>query len=237
MSDDAFITLERALAEGRVDLALEALDRVAHDLHGGRHPLPLVPIVDQLVRLDVSGRPYAALAVAIASRESGVDGPEVEALVESAESAFAASGDDVGSSFCAYLRGNQALVRGDLVAAGYFWRRSMALAPDVAWVEASALTHLALVVYEEEGDLRQASCLIEDALALSRRRNDRRTEAAALVYGAFLELSAGAFGRAEDLLDLAQDVFAELTDDQRPERLLGRIRSRLTTSTRPPTER
>ena len=196
---------------------LEELERVAHWLHAGNHASPLFGQLDTMRRIDVTGRPYAGLTVVIVLRDVEGDGPEVQARLAACEAAFEAAGDPVGQSYCAFLRGNQALLRGALVDAGHWWSRAHALTPDGGWLEASALAHLALVVYTEKGDLPAALDVIEEALALSRRRNDRRTEGVAAVYGAFLALSTGEFARAEAFLDLGDDVFRELPSDQRSE--------------------
>jgi tetratricopeptide (TPR) repeat protein len=198
----------------------DTLERLVHRLHGGMHPKPLLATADELRSIDTIGRPYATLAVALVLRERVGDVEEVEALVSACEAAFAAAGDGLGASYCAFLRGNQALVRGDLEAAGARWRAARLLAPESGWLEATAVAHLALVHYVERGDLIGADLLTEEAIALSRLRNDRRIEGVALVYGAFFAISGGHFARSDRLLDLADDVFAELPSDQRPERAL-----------------
>ena len=112
----------------------------------------------------------------------------------------------------AFVRGSRALGRGDLDNAGAWWEQSREyLADDEGPLNEIALANLGLAEYQG-GDLQAAYSTTEQALALARRRRNRRGEGLALLYLAFFSLWSGEFSRAETLLATSRRVYGEIPD-------------------------
>lgn len=208
--------MEDSLADLSADLArdgetvLDALDRLAPKyLGGGRPDLLLRPHIDEILRTSLRGHPWSQLLAAAALWDIRRDDPAIPRLVESASRAFRKRRDLAGLGYVAHVRGNFALGRGRLEEAASWWERARQALGEEAPSSEMNLAYLALSTYQV-GDLRAATKLAEEALALARLRGHRRAEGLALVFVAFFCLTSGAFSRAESALALAEQAWADL---------------------------
>lgn len=189
---------------------LDALDRLAPSyLGGGRPDLVLQPHIDKIVRIPFRGHPWSQLLVAAVLWDIRRDDPSIPRLVESASRAFTRRRDLGGLGYVAHVRGNFALGRGQLQDAAFWWEQARHVLGEDAPSSEMNIAFLALGAYQR-GDLRAATKLAEEALALARLRGHRRGEGLALVFVAFFALTSGAFSRAESALALAEQAWSDL---------------------------
>jgi tetratricopeptide (TPR) repeat protein len=173
----------------------------------------VAPRLATLDMADLEGHAWASVlaASALQSDSSGTD-PRIDALLISAEDDFWREGDEQGLGYVAYVRGTRAVGRGNFVDAAAWWRQAREyLGDDGGPVSEIALAHLALAEYHH-GHLQDALVTAEQALALARRRRNRRGEGLSLLYLAFFSLWSGEFARAETRLTTSRRVYGEIPD-------------------------
>jgi tetratricopeptide (TPR) repeat protein len=162
---------------------------------------------------DLDGHAWASVlaAAALQADSSGTD-QRIDALLISAEDDFWREGDEQGLGYVAYVRGTRAVGHGNFVDAAAWWQQAREyLGDDGGPLSEIALAHLALAEYHA-GHLQDAFVTAEQALALARRRRNRRGEGLSLLYLAFFSLWSGEFSRAETLLTTSRRVYAEIPD-------------------------
>jgi tetratricopeptide (TPR) repeat protein len=199
-------------ADDREDL-LRELDRLAAPMVESGRAKRVEPRLEGMGADELEGHAWAqVLAAAALQGDSDCSDPRIERFLMSAEDEFWREGDEPGLGFVAYVRGNGALIRGDLPDASGWWRQAREyLGEDGGPLNEIALAHLSLAEYHS-GRLRDAVATAEEALALARRRRNRRAEGLALLYLAFFSLWVGEFGRAETLLTTSRRIYTELKD-------------------------
>ncbi len=192
---------------------VEELDRIAVPLLAGGRPERIAPLLRALDMADLETHAWASVLVAAALQAStaGTDA-RIEGLLMSAEDEFWREGDEQGLGYVAFVRGSRALGRGNLDDAAEWWQQARDyLGEDDGPLNEIALANLGLAKYQG-GDLQAAYDTTEQALALARRRRNRRAEGLALLYLAFFSLWSGEFSRAETLLATSRRVYGEIPD-------------------------
>lgn len=213
-SDALADALKSALEAGPAQ-ALDVLDSIAEPMLAAQsRPVLLAGHLDALLRLPLSGRPWACLVVAAVLWETRRDRDGADTLIGQAVAAFSGDGDSLGRGAAASLRGAIALQVGDLREASTWWRAAQALLPDDAPGQEVNLSYLSLTAYQE-GDIRVGRRLAEEAHSLAQERGNERIAAEALVYAAFMSLNFGEFARADAELDRASRAYEDMATEQR----------------------
>ena len=149
---------------------------------------------DVLVGMDYSGHPGAGLIAGVAI--CATDQAKGRALLSRSREALAARGDDLGHGYGCFLEGLEDLSEGKVEAAASWWRRSQELLGAEHPVAGFTMAHLALSAYQE-GDLRRAIRLAEQALAAAESVRYDRLTVLSSVYVAFFHLWSGELRRAD----------------------------------------
>jgi len=178
-------------------------------LSGGRADIAVGPDLDELLRLDLRGRPWAELVVAGALVDRRDD--RADALLDSCQRGFSRSNDHQGIGYAEFVKGNWFLINRDLDKVAACYERSREYLGTDCPVNAARLAQIGLLAYDR-GELPQAIAITEEALASARLCNSRRYEGEACLYLAFFSLITGAFDRADSLLEVAEVVHRELED-------------------------
>ena len=189
------------------------LDRIAVTLIGDGRPERLAPRIAGLDDDELDGHPWAAVVVAAALQaDTGGTDPRIDQFLMAADDAFWRDADERGLGYVAFVRGSRALGRGNLIDAAAWWHQAREYLGDEGGpLNELALAHLGLAEYHY-GHLGEALRVTEQALALARRRRNRRGEGLSLLYLAFFALWAGEFTRAETLFTTARTVYGEIPD-------------------------
>lgn len=189
---------------------LDGIEATGPSLLAEGHPAGrMVQELEPLLASDLRLRPWAALVAAAALHDAIRGDARVNTLITQAEEQFGARGDDRGTGYAAFVRGSVALGFGRLDEAVSSWRRSRELLTDKAPMDEALVAMVGLAAYQD-GNLRAAVALAEEAVALSRLRRNPRQESSALVYLAFFTLSLGQCARADALLRVAGEVVGRL---------------------------
>jgi DNA-binding SARP family transcriptional activator len=188
----------------------EALDREARLLVVESRAESLLPLLHQLLSLDLSDQPFAQLLIALlANHEVPKNTTLAFERLEAATAVLVARGDRDGQAIASWVRGNILLGVGDVAGAARAWRRAADLDPETDLVEDMSLANLAYASYGMNGNVTESLALATSAAASARKRNDERAEGLALIYCAELEILAGRFEDAERALIRADEAFGE----------------------------
>src|SRR5215831_6264049 len=117
------VEVVRTTPEGRVRFDLRQLEARAPELMAEGLD-ELRDHLDELLELDLRGRPRVRLLVALLVAQARPDDPRADELVRAAWRSFQRGHDDEGLSLAAYVQGCLAEVRGNMVAAAEWWSRS-----------------------------------------------------------------------------------------------------------------
>lgn len=199
------------MAAGDDEGVLAELDRSAPEMLGDGRPIRLVERLDELVRLNFRGHPWARLLVACALYDADPADPRHRDFLMAALRAFRAQQDGRGVAYACFVLGCRALELGNITQAARWWDKSRAAdGPAPPGLELM-LAHRCLEMYAA-GRLREAIAVAEEAVAHARLNASSRAEAAALVNLAFMKLWTGEFGQAMQVLTEAEDGFNEVPD-------------------------
>ena len=170
----------------------------------------LEPWIDDLAALDLRGRPDAALLVATLLHRLADDPTRAGALARAARRSYADRGDDDGVTQAGLLLGYVAWRSGDLAAANDWWDRTGDPAADRAAPPALAPFRAAADLIAR-GHLRQAVPDSHHAYAISVAEGSVIDEANATLLSGLVTMDTGAFDRAMEMLERADDLFGEIT--------------------------
>lgn len=184
-------------------------ERAATLLGGGRADVALADDLEELLRLDLRGHPWAKLVMAAALND--LRDERCDALLLSSLRSFQRRHDRRGVGFAQTLTGAVALGRGRLNEAAHWFQLSRESLQEECLMDAANLAHLGLCAYQR-GELQEAVAITEEGLAVARIRGARRYEGLACLYLSFFALITGAFSRADTLFGVAEETYLELPD-------------------------
>ena len=168
-----------------------------------------VACVDDLLTLDLTGYPNAALLVARVLQRSLRALDRAWKLAISADAAFAAAGDIEGLGAAEMVLGDLAWQRGDVSGADGHWSAAMdheAAGPSAAGL----LTLRAAADFLTIGDVDRSMPRVHEAYAATVIDGTEVDEALATLLGGLLLMDTGDLDRANDALQRADDLFGEV---------------------------
>ena len=202
-----WLTLGPDSGDGPVEVVLEQQGRrrvLAGDVD------ELIPCVDDLVSLDLSAYPNAALLVARVLQRSLRSPDRAWDLASGAHTTFANAGDVEGLGAAEMVMGDLAWQRGDVSAADAHWSAAMdhqAAGPSAAGL----LTLRAAADFLTVGDVDRSMPRVHEAYAATVLDGTEVDEAMATLLGGLVVLDTGDLDRASDALpQRADDLFAEV---------------------------
>jgi hypothetical protein len=191
------VEVVRTTPEGRVRFDLRQLEARAPELMAEGLDVLRVHL-DELLELDLRGRPRVRLLVALLVAQARPDDPRADELVRAAWRSFQRAHDDEGLSLAAYVQGCLAEARGNMVAAAEWWSRSRE-----GGYEALPLREGGLVDHGLEAwygsDLTTARRFGEQGIELARSRANLNDEARGVTLLAILACHEGDFEGADHL--------------------------------------
>jgi tetratricopeptide (TPR) repeat protein len=206
--------LDRLLADIVTDgeTLEDALEREARAIVLGGRAHQLAPIIDELMGLELTDRPYAQILVGHLANSSVPNRTDLTvAMLDAATATFADRDDRAGEAMAWWERGNMLLLLGDVAGASRAWQQAVDLDPDADLVEELSLASLAYGSFCVDGDLAQALTLAETAITISRSREHGRGEGLGLVFQGYLRVHAGDFELADQSFEAAERAFAAET--------------------------
>jgi hypothetical protein len=195
---------------------LVELERVAPSLLAEGLPGALAGELDDLLGLDFSGYPLAAVLVAAACHDVYRGDGRAEQLLGDAWTQLSDSSDPVTLALAANVRANVAFGKGDFAKAHWWWRRCQegfeGDAGTLAPLRAAALAHLSMEAFRG-GDLPDAIRRAEEAMRLVKQSGSLGHELVPLSYLAAYQIWTGEFTLCEALLDSADVVWDAVRHD------------------------
>lgn len=206
--EESELTVDVERARGRARDDLVELDEQAYELIRGDGLEAVAPRLEELVGQDLRGRPRVRLLVALLLASEDPDDPRVDRAARSAWRGFQRSRDRDGMALAAFVLGRIADRRGDLEGAAAWWARSRAVSGGDAPVDEVGLVQSALRALEQS-DLLTARRLGEEAIELSRSRENQVDEVRGIALLAMLATHEGDFEAAETLAESVLEDFDE----------------------------
>ena len=203
------LILGGALTDGEpIEALLEHEGRLR--LLEGRVDLPqLDPWLDELAELDLRDRPDAALLVATLLYQVHRLAARAFEQAEHARAAYEARNDHAGLAQATLMLGHLAWWQGDTAAAADWWDQAGGLPVDEATPAGLAPFRVAsdLIV---AGHLSQAVDESHHAYAITVAEGSAADEAHATLFGGLVTMDTGRLDTAVDMLERADDLFAEI---------------------------
>jgi hypothetical protein len=170
----------------------------------------LEPWIDDLASLDLHDRPDAALLVATLLHRLADEPTRAAALARSARDAYDDRGDHDGVVQAGLLLGYIAWRAGDLGAANEWWDQTGGLPADRANPPGLAPFRAAADLIAD-GHLRRAVPDTHHAYAITVAEGSVIDEANATVLSGLVTMDTGAYDRATEMLERADDLYSEIT--------------------------
>jgi hypothetical protein len=191
------VEVVRTTAEGRVRFDLRQLEARAPELMAEGLD-ELRDHLDELLELDLRGRPRVRLLVALLVAQARPDDPRADELVRAAWRSFQRGHDDEGLSLAAYVQGCLAEARGNMVAAAEWWSRSREGGHEALPLQEGGLVDHGLEAWYES-DITTARRFGEQGIELARSRANLNDEARGVTLLAILACHEGDFEGADRL--------------------------------------
>jgi len=170
----------------------------------------LEPWIDDLAALDLRDRPDAALLVATLLHRLGDEPTRAAALARAARHAYDDRGDADGVAQAGLLLGYIAWRAGDLAAANDWWDQTGDL-PASSTTPPGLAPFRAAADLIADGHLRRAVPDTHHAYAITVAEGSVIDEANATLLTGLVTLDTGAFDRAIEMLERADDLYGEIT--------------------------
>ena len=191
------VEVVRTTPEGRVRFDLRQLEARAPELmEQGLDALR--GHLDELLEMDLRGRPRVRLLVALLVVQERADDPRADELVRAAWRSFQRSHDNDGLSLAAYVQGCLAEARGNLVAAAEWWSRSREGGHVGLPLQEGGLVDHGLAAWNRS-DIPTARRFGQQGVELARSRENLNDEARAVTLLAILASHEGDFEGADRL--------------------------------------
>jgi hypothetical protein len=191
------VEVVRTTPEGRVRFDLRQLEARAPELMTQGLD-QLQGHLDELLELDLRGRPRVRLLVALLLVNRRADDPRADELVRAAWRSFQRGHDNDGLALAAYVQGCLAESRGNLVSAAEWWARSRQGGDERLPLSEGGLVDHGLEAWNRS-DIPTARRFGEEGVELARARANPSDEARGVTLLAILASHEGDFEGADRL--------------------------------------
>jgi hypothetical protein len=191
------VDVVRTTPEGRVRFDLRQLDARAPELMA-QGVEELEPHLEELLVLDLRGRPRVRLLVALLLGRRWPDDPRADELVRAAWRSFQRGHDHEGLALAAYVQGCLAEARGNMVGAAEWWARSREGGDDNVPLQEGGLVDRGLAAWNRS-DISTARRFGQQGVELARSRSNLSDEARGITLLAILASHEGDFEGADRL--------------------------------------